>query len=149
MLKKLLVPVVMSGAVVGALALGTTAFAGTSAPTASPHLASTGAHAGKGAARAWLKTHRKELRRAGVTISATTIGITPQALAADVKAGSSVADVAGQHNVSVAAVVGALDSAATAKVKQAVRNHRLTQARATKIEARLPGLLTKWVNHTF
>ena len=149
MLKKLLVPVVMSGAVVGALALGTTAFAGTSAPTTAPHVASTGAHAGKGAVRAWLETHRKELRRAGVTISATTIGITPQALATDLKAGSSVADVAGQHDVSVATVVGALASAATAKVNQAVGNHRLTQARATKIEAKLPGLLTKWVNHTF
>lgn len=149
MLKKLLVPVVMSGAVVGALALGPVASAGASAPTPPSQLANTGANAGKGAARTWLKNHRRELRRAGVTISATTIGITPQALAADLKAGSSVADVAGQHHVSAATVVGALDSAATAKVNQAVGNHRLTQARATKIEAGLPGLLTTWVNHTF
>ncbi len=83
MLNKLLVPVVMSGAVVGALALGPTASAGASAPTASPHVVSTGAGTGRGAARAWLKNHRRELRRAGVTISATTIGITPQTLAAD------------------------------------------------------------------
>ncbi len=60
-----------------------------------------------------------------------------------------MADVAGQHQVSVATVVAALDNAATAKVNQAVGDHRLTQARATKIEAGLPGLLTKWVNHTF
>jgi hypothetical protein len=147
MLKKLFVPVVTGGAVVGVLALGTTAYAATPAPT--PTTATTPAHTGKGAARAWLRTHRKELRAAGVTNSATTIGITPQALAADLKAGASVATVAGQHNVSVPTVVAALDSAATAKVNQAVGDHQLTQARATKIEARLPGLLTTWVNHTF
>lgn len=147
MLKKLLVPVVMSGAVVGALALGTTAYAATPAPA--PTASTTPAHAGSGAARAWLRAHRKELRAAGVTISAKTIGITPQALAADLMAGGSVATVAGQHDVSVPTVVGALDSAATAKVNQAVGNHQLTQARATKIEARLPGLLTAWVSHTF
>ena len=49
MLKKLLVPVVMSGAVVGALALGATAYAATPAPT--PATATTPAHAGKGTAR--------------------------------------------------------------------------------------------------
>ena len=84
-----------------------------------------------------------------MTISAKAIGITPQALAADLKAGTSVAAVAGQHNVSVVTVVGALDSAAASEVNQAVGTHKLTQAQATRIEARLPGLLTTWVNHTF
>jgi hypothetical protein len=148
MIKKFLAPVVMSGAVVGALALSTTAGAGTPTPTASAS-ATTPAHAGKGAAHAWLKAHRKELRAAGVTISAKTIGITPQALAADLKAGTSVAAVAGQHNVSVTTVVDALDQAAVTAVNQAVGNHKLTNAQATRIEAKLPGRLTMWVNHTF
>ena len=146
MFRKIIIPVVMSGAVLGGLALGSTAYAGT--PTTAP-AASVTAHAGKGAARAWVKAHHKGLRAAGITISAKTIGITPQALAADLKAGTSVAAVAGQHNVSVQSVVDALDSAATAKVNQAVASHRLTQARASKIEARLPVVLNKWVNHTF
>ncbi|HEX7442707.1 MAG TPA: hypothetical protein VF320_02405 [Acidimicrobiales bacterium] len=148
MMKQILAPVVLSGAVVGALALSTTAGAGT--PTPAPTAAATTpAHAGRGAARVWLKAHRKELRAAGVTISAKTIGITPQALAADLKAGTSVAAVAGQHNVSVATVVGALDDAAVSEVNQAVGSHKLTQGEATRIVAGLPGLLTTWVNHTF
>ena len=148
MKKQFLVPVAVSGAVVGALALGTTAGAVTPTPTPTVSAAAP-AQAGKGAAHAWLKAHRKQLRRAGVTISATTIGITPQALAADLKAGTSVAAVAGQHNVTVATVVGALDRAAVTAVNQAVGTHRLTQAQANRIEARLPGRLTVWVNHTF
>jgi len=148
MMKQFLVPVALSGAVVGALALSTTAGAVTPTPTPTASAAAP-AHAGKGAAHAWLRAHRKELRTAGVTISATTIGITPQALAADLKAGTSVAAVAGQHNVPVATVVGALDRAAVVEVNRAVGTHRLTQAQANRIEARLPGRLTVWVNHTF
>ena len=152
MMKQILAPVVLSGAVVGALALSTTAGAATPIPTPTPTPAASATaptHAGRGAAHAWLKAHRKELRAAGVTVSAKAIGITPQALAADLKAGTSVAAVAGQHNVSVATVVGALDNAAVAEVNQAVGSHRLTQGQATRIEAKLPGLLTTWVNHTF
>ena len=148
MMKQILAPVVLSGAVVGALALSTTAGAATPAPTSAAS-ATAPTHAGRGAAHAWLKAHRKELRAAGVTVSAKAIGITPRALAADLKAGTSVAAVAGQHNVSVATVVGALDNAAVAEVNQAVGSHRLTQGQATRIEAKLPGLLTTWVNHTF
>jgi len=147
MMKQILAPVVLSGAVVGALALSTTAGAATPAPAPAAS-ATDSAHAGRGAAHAWLKAHRRELRAAGVTISAKAIGITPQTLAADLKAGTSVAAVAGQHNVSVATVVGALDTAAVAEVNQAVGSHRLTQGQADRIEAKLPGLLTTWVNHT-
>jgi len=148
MMRQILAPVVLSGAVVGALALSTTAGAGT--PTPTPTASATApVHAGKGAAHAWLKAHRKELRTAGVAISAKAIGITPQALAADLKAGTSVAAVAGQHDVRVTTVVGALDQAAVAAVNQAVDSHELTQAQASRIEAKLPGRLTTWVNHTF
>lgn len=152
MMNQILAPVVLSGAVVGALALSTTAGAGTPAPTPAPTpnaSATTPAHAGRGAARTWLKAHRKELRAAGVTIGATAIGITPQVPATDLKAGTSVAAVAGQHNVSVATVVGAPDTVAVAEVNQAVGNHKLTLGQATRVEAKLPGLLTTWVNHAF
>ena len=146
MMKQILSPFVLSGAVVGALALSTTAGAGTPTPTAS---AKTATHAGRGAAHVWLKAHRKELRAAGVAISAKAIGITPQALATDLKSGTSVAAVAGRHTVSVATVVGALDGAAVVEVDQAVASHKLTPAQATRIEAKLPGFLTTWVHHTF
>ena len=147
--KKFLAPVVMGGAVAGALALGTSAYAGTPTPTATSTAPAAATTPGHGAGHGWLRAHRKELRAAGVVVSAKAIGITPQALAADLRAGTSVAAVAGQHNVTVATVVGALDSAATAKVNQAVGDHKLTSAQAAKIEAKLPGLLNKWVNHTF
>ena len=152
MLKRVLAPLAIGGTVVGALALGAPAYAGTPAPTTPAPTTSAptaAAHAGNGAARTWLKSHRKQLRAAGVVISAKTIGITSQALVADLKAGSSVAAVAGQHNVTVATVVGALDSAATARLNQAVGNHTITQAQAANVEAKLPAFLTKWVNHTF
>lgn len=147
MLKRVLAPMVIGGTVVGALALGVPAYATTPAPTTSTPAAA--AHTASGAPRTWLRAHRKALRAAGVAISAKTIGITPQALVADLKAGTSVAAVAGQHNVSVSTVVGALDSAATARLNKAVGNHKITQDQANKVEAKLPAFLTKWVNHTF
>ncbi len=50
---------------------------------------------------------------------------------------------------SVTTVVDALDQAAVAAVNQAVGHHQLTQVQASRIEAKLPGRLTRWVNHTF
>ncbi len=96
-----------------------------------------------------MRAHRKELRRAGLSVSAQTIGITPQALRADLKAGNSIAGVASQHNVSPQNVVDALVSAADGKVNQAVNAGKLTSTQASKIEARLPTAVTKIVDHTF
>ncbi len=145
MLKKLVAPVVIGGALLGGVAAGGTAYAAapTTSATTTPH------HAGKGPLRSWVRAHRKELRKAGLTISAKAIGITPQALAADLKAGNSIAGVASQHDVNPQTVVTALVSAADARVDQAVNAGRLTSTQGSNIGSRLPTVVTKIVDHTF
>jgi hypothetical protein len=79
-------------------------------------------------------------------VAADTIGVKPVDLRADVKGGQSVADVATAKSVSVDTVVNAVVNDATAKIDQAVANGKLSQDRATKIEAKLPAIVTKAVN---
>lgn len=148
MFKKIIAPVALGGAVLGGAVLGGVATAGaaTPAPTASTTAPS---HAGKGHAKAWLRSHRKELRKAGLEVSAKTIGISAQELRTDLKAGNSIAGVATQHNVTSQTVVNALVSAADNQINQAVTAKKLTSAQASAIEAKLPARITKVVNHTF
>ncbi len=142
MLRKIIAPVVVGGVLLGGVAASGTAYAATPAtPTTAQ------AHAGK--AKAWVRSHRKELRKAGLDVSAKTIGISPQALRADLKAGNSVAGVATQHNVSPQTVINAIVSAADGQINQAVTDQKLTSTQANKIEALIPGRVTKAVNHTF
>jgi hypothetical protein len=124
----------------GGVAAAGTAYAAT--PTAAS--STTATHT----ARAWLRSHRKEIRKAGIAVSARTIGVTPKVLVSDLRANKSVADVATEHGVSTATVVTALVKDADAKVSQAETDHKLTAARATKIEALLPARITKAVDRT-
>ena len=144
MLKRIIAPVVIGGALLGGVAATGTAYAAT---PATPSTAQ--AHTGKGAAKTWIRSHRKELRKAGLDVSAQTIGITPQALKADLKGGNSVAGVATQHNVSPQTVINALVSAADNQVNKAVTANKLPSTQANKIEALIPARVTKAVNHTF
>jgi hypothetical protein len=141
-LKKIIAPVVIGGALLGGAATTGPAYAAT-AP------ASTVAHASKGQIKAWVRAHRKELRKAGLDLSAKTIGITPATLRADLKSGNSVAGVASQHNVNPQTVINAVVTAADSKINQAVTDHQLTSTQASTIEAKLPGLVMKAVDHTF
>jgi hypothetical protein len=149
MFKKLVAPVVVSGALLGSLLVGGAAYA--AAPTASTTTApaTAGAHHAKGTHHGWWKAHRRQIRKLGLAISAKAIGISPQALAAELKTGKSIAQVAGEHNVSVATVVGDLTTAADAKVAAAVAAGKLTPAQGAKITAALPVRITKIVNHVF
>lgn len=141
--KKIIVPVAIVGALLGGVAAGTAAYASSpSAPTA----ATTQAHSGQHPLHAWIRAHRAELRREGVAISAKAIGITPKALVTDLRSGQSIAEVAGEHNVTAQTVVTALTNAADSEINQAVADHKLTSAQAQKIEARLPARLSKAVD---
>ncbi len=142
MLKKLVAPVVITGALLGGVVGGASAYA--AAPPSTPAAAT--AHSGKHTLQSWLRDHRVKLRREGVAISAKTIGVTPKALVTELKTGKSVAQVAGEHNVTAQTVVNALDRAATAKIDKAVTKHRLTQTEASKIDALLPKYLTTAVD---
>ncbi len=146
MFKKIVAPVVIAGVLLGGAATLTagTAAAGTPA-AATPVAAATGHHAVK----AWLKAHKHQIRKAGLAVSAKAIGVTPQALKAELKSGKSVATVAGEHGVSTQTVVTAAVNAADSQVDKAVKAGKLTSDQAAKIKAALPARVTKAVNHTF
>jgi len=142
MLKKFLAPVLAGGIVLGGVGAGGTAFGATTPPAATathPH----------GAAGAHAKGHRKAFRRAGIRISAKTIGVTPKALVTELRSGKSIAQVAGEHGVQAVTVENALTGAAEARVMQAVKNGRLTQAQADRFDANLPARVAKLVDHVF
>ena len=139
--RKIIAPVAIAGALLGGVAAGTAAYA--SAPSVT---ASAREQVGHHHLRAWVHAHRKQLRRDGVAISAKTIGISPEALVTELRSGKSIADVAGEHNVSAQTVVNALTYAADSRINRAVAGHTLTEVQAKKIEARLPTRLTKAVD---
>jgi uncharacterized protein (DUF433 family) len=142
MFKKILVPVT----VVAVLFVGLASSGVASAATTTQSTATTTAHNSPGK---WLAAHKKQIGKAVVAVSSTTIGVTPQDLVSELRSGKSIAEVAGEHNVSVQAVSDALVSAAEAKVNQAVTDQKLTSTQASKIEAALPGYVSKLVNHVF
>lgn len=145
MLTKLIGPVLVGGALLSSVAVGGTAFAAT--PTSTTPTAHAAAHPGHPGhpGHSWLKAHRRELRKSIVVISASTIGVTPKALVTELRTGTSIAQVAGQHNVSASTVESAIVTAADAKVALAVTAHELTKAQADKITAALPARVTKVV----
>jgi hypothetical protein len=81
-----------------------------------------------------------------LSVSADKIGVTPDALRAELQAGKSIADVAGEHNVNVDDVKTALIAAGTAKVQQGVSAGFIKQDRADQIIAKLPTLADTVVN---
>jgi hypothetical protein len=89
------------------------------------------------------------LLREGAVISAKTIGVTTKDLVTELRSGKSVADVAGEHGVSVQTVVNALVTAADGRVDKAVAADKLTSAQATAVKAKLPTWVAKVVNHVF
>ncbi len=145
MLKKFVAPVLIGGALlVGGVAVTGAAYAATPAPTAP-----VADHATKGQIKDWMRAHRRDIRQAGVAVSAKTIGVTPQVLVADLRAGNSIAGVATQHGVSTQAVVNALVSAADGKVDQFVAAGKLSSTQAKVVEAKIPTLVDKAVARTF
>ena len=113
MVKKIVIPVLVAGALFGgALSAGTASATTptTTATTATPATSATAAPAADGhlAARAWLRAHRRRLRREGAAISAKAIGVTTKALVTELRTGKSVAEVAAEHGVSAQTVVNAL-----------------------------------------
>jgi hypothetical protein len=148
-LKKTIAPVVIAGVLLGGALSAGTASATTPSSTTTPAAAATPATKGHQPGHAWLRAHRRRLRREGAAISAKTIGVTTKDLVTELRSGKSVADVAGEHGVSTQTVVNALVSGADARVDKAVANHTLTPAQAAAIKAKLPTLASKAVSHVF
>jgi hypothetical protein len=144
-LKRIVTPVAIGGVLlIGATSAGLASPAYASTPAATTPVQS--AHHGVGT---WLRSHRRQIAHAVVAISAKTIGVSDQSLVTDLRSGTSIADVASEHGVSAQTVVNALVNAADSALGEAVTNHKLTSAQATKIEAALPGRVTTLVNRVF
>jgi hypothetical protein len=148
-MKKLIATVTAGLALSGMAGVGLSAGLSSPAGAATPSAVSTPATTGRHPLRAWLWAHRKAVARDTVRISAKTIGVTPKALVSTLRSGQSIAEVARADNVDPQTVVNALVQAADAKIGAAVTSHTLSQAQATKIEAALPGAVTKLVNHVY
>jgi hypothetical protein len=143
---KFVAPAVVAGLLLGGGVAATAGTASAAAPAPATAAATTGTHH---AVKVWLRAHRRQLRKAGLAISAKAIGVTPAALRTELTSGKSVAEVAGEHGVSAQTVVNALISAADTRIGQAVTAGTLTSTEAAAIKAALPARLTKAVNHVF
>ena len=133
---------------VGAFALAGVATAASGHPQVDSAAASVGASTSPSAKVAARHPRlRLMLRRGVVRISAKTIGITPQALRIQLKAGQSIADVAAAHHVDPNAVVTAIVNAGEARIDKAVGNSKLTSAQGAALKGRLPQLAQKVVDH--
>jgi uncharacterized protein (DUF433 family) len=143
LLRKLVAPILVGAVLVGGAGWAGVANAATSVPAASAH-----AHVHQGVRR-WLHHHGQKLRRAVIEISAKAIGISTKDLAKELRSGKSIAEVAAEHNVSAQTVIDALVHAADARVARAEAHHRITSAEAAKVEAALPGVVTRIVDHPF
>jgi hypothetical protein len=143
LLKRIIAPIAISAAILtGASSVAFAGSAYASTPTVSASKSNNGA-------AAWLHAHRRAVARAVVAVSAKTIGVTSQDLVSELRSGKSIAEVAGENNVSAEAVVTALVSAGEAAVNKAVTSNKLTSTQASTIDAALPGYMAKVVNHTF
>jgi len=79
--------------------------------------------------------------------AAMAIGISVDDLTNEFHAGKSIAQVAGEHNVDVSAVISAIVADHTARLDQAVAAGKLTQAQADARKADLTPRVTDLVNH--
>lgn len=89
-----------------------------------------------------------KLRRSIMSTSAEAIGIPVEELRAELRAGRSIAEVAGAKGVEVAEVVDALVATASGKIDAAVESGRLTEQRAQQVEERLRSRFEKVVQRT-
>ncbi len=92
---------------------------------------------------------RHHVARAAIKDAAGVIGIAPKDLAAALKDGQSVAEVATAHNVNPQTVIDKLVADAGARLDKAVADGKLTQEKADKAKAALPDRVTKLVNKHF
>lgn len=79
--------------------------------------------------------------------AAKALGMTEAELRTQLQGGKSLAAVAKAQNVSVDTLITALVDAAKAQLATAVKDGRITQARADEIAATLKDRITKQVNH--
>ena len=78
--------------------------------------------------------------------AAEVLGLTTEELAAELRAGKTLAAIAGEHDVEVSAVVDTLVAEANERIDAAVEDGKLDQERADELKAELPDRITTMVN---
>lgn len=78
--------------------------------------------------------------------AAAVIGVSTDQLTTELKAGKTVAEVAGEHNVDVQKVIDALVADASAKIDQAVADGKLDSTQAADMKSHLVERITARVN---
>src|SRR5947209_8728078 len=143
---------IASAAVAGILGLAGVSVAGAAAnhPSAPSTVAVTGStpsttkgaparHAGKKHAAAL----RRRIRRGAGAVIAKTIGISRADLRQELASGKTFAAIATAHGVQPQAVIDALNQAAKTKIDAAVAAHKITAARAAKLQQRHDAAIPK------
>jgi len=100
-------------------------------------------------AHGFLRHHRRELRKEALDATAKILNMTPTQLRTDLKSGESVAQVAQAQGVPTTTVIGDLVKDVDARINTLVTNDVITKDFATKVEAKVPAVVTKAVNHQF
>jgi ribosomal protein S20 len=132
-MKKLLATVTVAGLLVAGVA--TTAWA------ADPG----GGGSGGGAAGAQ-QGRRGHGARLAIQTAASTIGVQPQDLLAQIKGGKTVAQVATEHGVDPASVVNAIVAAGTARIDQAAAQGTIDASKGDQAKQKLPDFANRFVN---
>lgn len=81
-----------------------------------------------------------------ISIAAEKLGITTDELVAELQAGKSIADVAGEKNVSVDTIVDAVIATRTDRLNELVANGQLTQEQADAMLAEMKTRVTERIN---
>ena len=83
-----------------------------------------------------------------LSVAASTIGVTDDALRSALQSGQSIADVANANGVDPQTVIDALVADAKSHLADALASGKLTQAQADQISADLETRVTDQVNHS-
>jgi uncharacterized protein (DUF433 family) len=106
---------------------------------------SGGSGASAGAAQQGRRGHGARL---ALRTAATTIGVSPQDLAGQIRGGKTVAAVATEHSVDPAGVVNAVVAALTQQIDQAAAQGKIDANRAEQAKQKLPNVANRFVNET-
>ncbi|HEX3668032.1 MAG TPA: hypothetical protein VHY55_02635 [Acidimicrobiia bacterium] len=106
---------------------------------------SGGSGASGGAAQQGRRGHGARL---ALQTAATTIGLSPQDLAGQIRGGKTVAAVATEHSVDPGSVVNAVVAALTQRIDQAAAQGKIDANRAEQAKQKLPNVANRFVNET-
>ena len=96
----------------------------------------------------WLHLgHARRGLHGALAPAAHYLGLTPDALRAELRSGSSLAQLAQARGKSVSGLEAAITAAVKARLDAAVAANRITTAREQQILSRLPQRLERLVNH--